>query len=556
MIGYDLFWHLSFSLDIGSFFPVRFASTYYLSSHLITSLIAIPVTLSYSLFSALSQSYKREMFFPFESGKYRLSDYDLHYLFEVNESNHLLTNLQISSLRLQQDACHSSKSIHIRISPLYLGNHLNALLEPPPPQDICLLALSKSLSGEESLFFALDLSQYISNNQVHLHVVTPLLFNQSSASSILLFPPHLTSSGLQLYLLHYCGQLRNVILFDNCLQFLSARYHEFLLTLPPHHDMLLSSSQASSIDVEGIFDPITHIPFALRTSSTCFDSLWCDHTEEFQRRLHHWQNPSLSDTDHLGRPHVNCENAKFLIFEPFTTVHGIGSIILQISIALRFAICHGRILYLPPSWVLLQEETHRRWMADHCNGSILDCYFLPPSSCQLTELDIMNAPYLVDGDELEYYPLKMERVVAMLGLPTNGHCTVCGSEWSGDFTFFDGLSIKNNVPHESFNHLKYMFLFLGKQKLPWLAQMTRYLLRPRPWFAKQLQEVIRTRLSSPKKVIPRPFASIHVRYGEKVLEVNQVPLENYMAILGRKAPHIHHVFLSTETESVIHNLTR
>lgn len=448
--------------------------------------------------------------------------------------------------------------MQLRVATLYVGNHLNALIEPPAPQDICRIAQqSASRSQDTELDFVLDLAHYISNPEVNMEVEVPLLYNPSQRTSHLRFPPDLTSAGLQQYVSYYCGQLQTLILFDNCGNFVSSKYNEYLQTLTSRQERSSAPPDSSNETVNSqLFDPVTHIPFHIRAPSICSDSLWCDHTFEFQRRLHLWQNPLRPDVLGLGRPHRSCEDAKFLIFEPFTSVHGIGSIILQIAIALRFALCHGRILYLTPAKTLLQQDTHVRWMADHCKGSLLDCYFIPPSSCVLSESDILGAPYLVEGTELQYFPLKMERVVAMMGLPTTGYCTVCGSEWAGDFSFFDGLTITGNPSHENYKHLKFMSMFLGQLKLPWLAQMTRYLLRPRPWFVRQLQATIRSRLSSIGKVIPRPFASLHVRYGEKALEVDQVPLEMYMGLLARKAPHIQHIFLSTETETVIHNLTR
>jgi hypothetical protein len=169
---------------------------------------------------------------------------------------------------------------------------------------------------------------------------------------------------------------------------------------------------------------------------------------------------------------------------------------------------------------------------------------------------MLDASY-VEGENMKFYSMKTSKIVALIGLPTSGLCSVCGSEWAGDFSFFDGLALAPGWPSlEDFDHLRYFSSFLGKTKLPWLAQMLRYLLRPQVWFAQHLQEVAHQSLSSPNKTIPKPFASLHVRYGEKVLEVGLIPLSNYMEVVSRKSPHIRHIFVSTETESVIHNLTR
>ena len=56
--------------------------------------------------------------------------------------------------------------------------------------------------------------------------------------------------------------------------------------------------------------------------------------------------------------------------------------------------------------------------------------------------------------------------------------------------------------------------------------------------------------------IVKPFASIHIRYGDKSSEAPRQPLSKYMSILTTKRPDIKNVFVSTETESVLSELRK
>merc|ERR1712224_242777 len=56
--------------------------------------------------------------------------------------------------------------------------------------------------------------------------------------------------------------------------------------------------------------------------------------------------------------------------------------------------------------------------------------------------------------------------------------------------------------------------------------------------------------------IPGPYASMHIRYGMKIIEQPLQPLKKYMNYMVKKAPHIREIFVSTETEWVIHALAQ
>ena len=128
--------------------------------------------------------------------------------------------------------------------------------------------------------------------------------------------------------------------------------------------------------------------------------------------------------------------------------------------------------------------------------------------------------------------------------------------------------------------------FMGNIKIFWLSQFVRYTVRPLPWFKNTMKKIVNSNLRSMRcgdhdgaayesaemvqcmtKIdaqhccmiltalqIPRPYISLHVRYGNKVVEQKLQPLQKYMNYIRKKAPHIRNIFISTETESVINDL--
>jgi hypothetical protein len=63
-------------------------------------------------------------------------------------------------------------------------------------------------------------------------------------------------------------------------------------------------------------------------------------------------------------------------------------------------------------------------------------------------------------------------------------------------------------------------------------------------------------VSLPVRAIPKPFVSLHIRYGSKVIETSLMPLTKYMNMVKKKARLVRDIFVSTETESVIFTLAR
>jgi hypothetical protein len=134
-------------------------------------------------------------------------------------------------------------------------------------------------------------------------------------------------------------------------------------------------------------------------------------------------------------------------------------------------------------------------------------------------------------------------------------------------------------------HFWHSSAFMGTIKVFWLSQFTRYILRPQRWFADSLKYIVNYKLrrltckgvpldgmgmqdcvpdegssscctSDLQTHISGPYASLHIRYGMKVIEQPLQPLKKYMNYMAKKAPHVRDIFVSTETEWVIHSLAQ
>lgn len=286
--------------------------------------------------------------------------------------------------------------------------------------------------------------------------------------------------------------------------------------------------------------------------------------------------------------HDGCTTAKFLVYEIPSESRGIGSLIHLVSSMLRYAICHGRILYLMPIDLPISDK---RWRFPGCGGSLLECFFLPLTQCVLPLDVIRSAKVVRSGLGLDLYPMQNERVVRMTGLPSSGRCTLCGDRWEGNDGFFDGLYYgamgymvdmnedgtldhsKTEWQSQKYKKLWHVQSMRSDIKAPWQSTMVRYILRPRPWVSAVLKDIVDSRLVVALPVthsdqdtdrgeveavsfercpeVPAPYVSVHVRFGNKVLEQKLKPLQDYMHMVRVKYPHIRNIFLSTETESVI-----
>jgi hypothetical protein len=358
------------------------------------------------------------------------------------------------------------------------------------------------------------------------------------------------------------------------------------------------------------------VPFLTNFSSDepCGDPIWCTHYHHLLKRVIDYQNPNpypfiridsaLPDGTDMEQFNAlsqyrsfssdeRCNEAKFLIYQIPSEQRGIGSLFHLISSMLRFAICHGRILYLMPLDLPVSEK---RWRFPGCRGGFMDCFFLPLTQCTLSSEQVRDALTINDGVGLDLYPWKNERVLRMVGLPSNGRCRLCGDRWEGNKDFFDGVYFgelgymvsyqedgtldtwKTSWQHEKYKQLWHLRAMQSDIKAPWQSTMIRYLLRPRPWLSSILKDIVDSRLvtatlkgsksdddddddNRPLTVfrqsrVPAPYVSMHVRFGNKALEQKLKPLLSYMRMMQAKYPHVRNVFVSTETEKVIDTLVR
>lgn len=316
-----------------------------------------------------------------------------------------------------------------------------------------------------------------------------------------------------------------------------------------------------------------YLPFQYSYSpSECFEPLWCDHTQEIQKRIFSWQHPDFTNAS-LGQVNDrrSCQHSKFLIYEPMSHIHGIGSIIQQLASVFRYALCHQRILVLNP---MSSEKSMLKWKFSGCKDvNTLECYFETIHGCldEISYDDLRNAPIAHEGLNLDKYPLRDLKFIRLTGLPLHGPCSICGQTWDkNSLQLFDGLVIHRNTVDKSKTYLDaaldvttsnmlHFGAMLTETKLPWIAQFIRYFFHPRKWFQDLLIQIVKQGLVGESlKVcngtIPKPFISLHVRYGMKALEEQLQPLERYMNAIKTKFPLHKNIFVSTETEDILFTL--
>lgn len=315
----------------------------------------------------------------------------------------------------------------------------------------------------------------------------------------------------------------------------------------------------------------------------CGEPIFCATGEEIKRRIHLWQNPPLNQqlVSHSSKAEDNpfpaertCENAKFLIYEPPSNLHGIGSMLEVTAAAMRFAICLDRIL------VPLQRNqlgTMLKWRPAGCQTNPFDCYFQPLSHCPIDPEELLNPEKTIEirasgSLDLSLHPWRRYKYIIYHGLPVDGPCQLCFDTWPESSTFFDGIEL-SRADFDTNYFEKKLFqavAFTEKNKLPWLSQFLRYLLRPRPWFQEGLKEIVYQSMVSPAIRIrsegksylvqltkfPESFLSLHVRFGMKRVEVALEPITRYIHFMKKKLPYLTDIFISTETEAILPSLIR
>lgn len=253
---------------------------------------------------------------------------------------------------------------------------------------------------------------------------------------------------------------------------------------------------------------------------SCPEVLWCNATAHLQHAISSLQNPGPD----------GCSGAKFLVYDPPN--YGIGSTIHLTATLLGAALCTGRILYLHAP----KDSPNTSWRSPGCNVSSMECYFERLTSCVLDEHELEAAPYINATNAAALNDTRVVRAhVYGEGLP----CGFCAHKDYKDLAMLESMRVDIR------QH------FVGSE-LPMMAQLARYVVRPLPHFDQQIRDFLRQHMD---QSLVRPFASMHVRYGDKHSEAPRIDLDVYMNILHRKGGHIKTVFLSTETEEVIANLT-
>lgn len=269
------------------------------------------------------------------------------------------------------------------------------------------------------------------------------------------------------------------------------------------------------------FDELLKYPTTLKAD--CQELVWCNSSVAVQNRIMRWQNPSPSA----------CKSAKFLVYEPLNW--GIGSTFHIAATSLAVAICTGRILYFPrEKSEVVPLNKNNRWKSAGCTTSSIECYFQNITSCQLDESNFAGLPVLNDST---WTKLNDVRIVKLNESKyPSGPCNSCKNRRNFNFPLLE------NFPS---SYIKAGFV---GSETPIMAPLVRYLLRPRKWFYEAVNEIIYK--EGKLLALQRPFASIHVRYGDKFIEAPRMELYTYMLSLAKR-PDIKHVFVSTETDEVI-----
>eukprot|EP00455_Lapot_gusevi_P013804 TRINITY_DN16809_c0_g1_i5.p1 TRINITY_DN16809_c0_g1~~TRINITY_DN16809_c0_g1_i5.p1 ORF type:complete len:386 (-),score=52.82 TRINITY_DN16809_c0_g1_i5:22-1179(-) len=248
-------------------------------------------------------------------------------------------------------------------------------------------------------------------------------------------------------------------------------------------------------------------------STTCSGGFWLQEnwpwftggdnlqgTAEFQQWLYRYQHP------------MTCDNQRFLVWRMWQ--HGIGSDIHGLSYGLAVAIMMGRILLI--------DDVNTPWMyAQNVAPPSLHYYFVPISNCTLQH-----------AQPIQYYA---------------NHTSAATFRSIYSVRHRESGGMKAQYPLSS---IPPRWRHLGLSW--WRAQSTRYLLRKiQPPLAEAL---CRVKQEIAPYGFPRPLISVHVRHGDKWIEMDLLPFSQYMAAaeaIRKQNPLVRTIFLSTENQHVI-----
>jgi len=228
-----------------------------------------------------------------------------------------------------------------------------------------------------------------------------------------------------------------------------------------------------------------------------------------QQLVWDWQNP----------PPQVCNTSRFLLWRPMSA--GIGSMAHTAAMALASALCTGRILYPLPGFF----GDHEWLRGTHCStrkSNWLLCYFQPITSCALPPA------------------YQSEAHTAPFDWHTSVPCCECAF-------CHDNPPAPRGPLHSLLRRLFPRDRRRGSR--PAVGMLVRYLLRPQPWFRDRLRSFL-----SSRPFLARPFASLHVRLGDKHREAPPTPLSGYMRLLRRRCRGLQRAFVSTETAAVLTEL--
>lgn len=443
------------------------------------------------------------------------------------------------------------------------------ILLPPPPYYYPLNLMNKKEKQNviKSSCEFMKITTFLQPILVNSAINNPNFSNVSQIYVNYRLLNNLSNSQLATIIIYLCNNLfnqysGNLISIQNCQLYFTMLYQD-----------MINTNQCEAI----VTDPNKNtnsnkLPFMINYQTIlCSEPIWCSHTTEFQTRLSYWQNPIVRSTElytSTERDNKGCNGGKYLLYEP-NIFHekGIAGMLFEIGVLLRFAICHGRILYLTPLYLMSNEYQHSKWIHYLCKLSLFECFFESITNCQLTNEEIYNAPILKDDRQLLTYPFREEKVVKILQLPTKSHCAKCNDIWTGNVEIFDQLhigilgfvavSVNQSITNTAIfdildptkKELSGFAIFMDNNSMFWMSQMIRYIFQPKLWFSFYIQQYIQNHLKSTQlnnfdstiQLKNEMYASFYIT------STSILSIEKYFEILSYYSPHIQHIFISIDS---------
>eukprot|EP00756_Hemistasia_phaeocysticola_P053853 Hpha_TRINITY_DN29800_c0_g1::TRINITY_DN29800_c0_g1_i1::g.2875::m.2875/K00717/FUT8; glycoprotein 6-alpha-L-fucosyltransferase len=297
--------------------------------------------------------------------------------------------------------------------------------------------------------------------------------------------------------------------------------------LSAYHQRRLVRFRQSMLRERGLTTPLKCVPPSPTEEETPDEESFAEglgpgswpRTAAMQRRLWKHQHPA------------DCSKARFLVWRMWNA--GLGADLHTYAQALSFAIKSGRVL-------LLDTEATWWYAADRDPPSF-ECFFIPPSNCTLEdagEVHTLLPEHLGVGWSVRYK--KMTPKQKKLAITSAGPRTI-GNPL--DRLVGDVSNPFDTIPYPDWAEWGYQWR---------VGQSVRYLLRRmHPWLKERYDAWVRRTFPGgpPNKII-----GIHVRHGDKHLEMKLLPLSMYMRAAEKmrdKEPDLRDIFISTEDPNVL-----